>query len=1122
MEQDILGLAVVGTNSTPGGAWQYQRGSWMSKSESSQSAFPSSQVWFNFPSQLLPTKAFVLHGVDRIRFLPYPEYFWSNESSGLPFILAKVWDMSSSAFSLPLSDTLAININTDPHTDTMQSVHRPIGLFSSDIVTIQAARYGCDGVVNSGIVHDVCCVCGGTGESCAGCDGVRGSNISPDSCNICNGISSCIGCNLIPFSRTELGQCNVCDNPSNVNIQFASNSFTDCNGDCHGSALLDDCGVCSGGGTAHDFNSDMDCTGACFGGAAFDTCGDCTGPGTLLMFNENLDCTGICGGNFFEDSCGVCQLPGPAGVVKESKDCSGECFGSALTDSCGVCYGGSTNILEGSALDSCGVCYGNNSTCVGCDGEINSGHSIDRCDQCGGNNCGCFVLHKLTPNIGPIAGGTAVILEGAGFFSNDTALLGFQFNSEAPNCGAPTRFSDLSIIPIRCLFRSSDHQLSVPGFPIDQASILCMAPISISFDSFTIEVSINNGPFSVPLDFLYYNQSTITISSLSPADSLINSERTVTFLGEGFINSTSASCLIYNSHTCTGDISSPPEKGLISTPATYVGNTEVRCVMPSADVPCQVTVHLSFDGQESGRVETTSAMTIFTYHYSSPKITSVSFVEDLSGILLVFDRQVAMNNNLLILSCVEIFDEKTFSKIGEFNAVCAWENNNQESILLTLPASANLTIGSPLTFKNGVLQTRNKLYSYSITNLTSFVSQKSTQPIAVINGPGSIPFCGQVSFSGIHSQHPGYSGFEYFWSVLVKDSTIIGFSEITEYLVGLNVATSSTITLNSSLFLDSELYIVHLYVVNAPGLSSETKSIQLLKDPVPNLNIFILGASERTLRYNEDLWLQSVTMTPGCGVSYTLQFEWKLVRIVDQRRNITVVEDILTVKSSSQQIFIPSAFFTENSQYEVHVCVRFLESLSEIDTASLMLTVLPVDLAVRIHGGNRTVSSMRDLVLDARNSTISSSKLAAAPTYSWSCQVVDSLDACYNMTAIESSIPKPINLPRTNFILLPSSTLASGKAYRFTLRIEQDGRISKGEVVLSFMVPSVPIVELTTNFLNVILSEEVSLFGFVYSTTSLQIVQWQSVQGKGKKLTTNTERNTLRICEYTVNLDLPS
>ncbi|MEI2777368.1 MAG: hypothetical protein V9G19_15605, partial [Tetrasphaera sp.] len=44
-----------------------------------------------------------------------------------------------------------------------------------------------------------------------------------------------------------------------------SRCFQDCTGEWFGSAIADDCKVCSGGRSGHVFNSDRDCEGTCFG-----------------------------------------------------------------------------------------------------------------------------------------------------------------------------------------------------------------------------------------------------------------------------------------------------------------------------------------------------------------------------------------------------------------------------------------------------------------------------------------------------------------------------------------------------------------------------------------------------------------------------------------------------------------------------------------------------------------------------------------------------------------------------------------------------------------------------------------------------------------------------------------
>ncbi len=78
----------------------------------------------------------------------------------------------------------------------------------------------------------------------------------------------------------------------------------DCWGDYFGEAFLDDCGVCSGGNSGHEANSDQDCAGVCFGEAVIDDCGECTGGTTGLEFNFAMDCAGVCYGEAFENECG--------------------------------------------------------------------------------------------------------------------------------------------------------------------------------------------------------------------------------------------------------------------------------------------------------------------------------------------------------------------------------------------------------------------------------------------------------------------------------------------------------------------------------------------------------------------------------------------------------------------------------------------------------------------------------------------------------------------------------------------------------------------------------------------------------------------------------------------------
>ena len=263
---DFLGVAVVGVNVQPTqGVWQYHRGNWLINKDLSSEYNSNSSVWVNFPpsSRISQPSALLLHGNDRIRFIPNPGSYWDLRTSiNIPSIHVKLWDSTVGNLSRQ-NEISTMNINTSPFEDTLQSLTSPIGRFSDDVMRIDAARLGCDGEVNSGRVHDACCMCDGIGRACAGCDGVRGRNVQYDSCDQCGGRSMCLGCDFIPFSGTEPGQCSECITTISVvtgdtspSLLYPDYTFMDCIADCYGAALNDSCDVCSGGSTGHTFDSD--------------------------------------------------------------------------------------------------------------------------------------------------------------------------------------------------------------------------------------------------------------------------------------------------------------------------------------------------------------------------------------------------------------------------------------------------------------------------------------------------------------------------------------------------------------------------------------------------------------------------------------------------------------------------------------------------------------------------------------------------------------------------------------------------------------------------------------------------------------------------------------------------
>ncbi len=219
----------------------------------------------------------------------------------------------------------------------------------------------------------------------------------------------------------------------------------DCNGDCNGTAFIDDCENCVGGNTGLEENYAMDCAGVCFGDAMLDMNGECCGGSTGIECVIDTDNDGISDN---EDNCpdvfnefqldynqngigDVCEsltceeMDGVSSYINAScesdSDCSyygyfgdysyfnGEgwlyscCYGAVMNSGYASEYFSSYDFLwecvenfmgcdiecEGSVYS---VCV--NNTCaliscqLDCNGDCNGTAFIDDCENCVGGNTG--------------------------------------------------------------------------------------------------------------------------------------------------------------------------------------------------------------------------------------------------------------------------------------------------------------------------------------------------------------------------------------------------------------------------------------------------------------------------------------------------------------------------------------------------------------------------------------------------------------------------------------------------------------------------------------------------------------------------------------------------------------
>lgn len=809
-----------------------------------------------------------------------------------------------------------------------------------------------------------------------------------------------------------------------------------------------------------------------------------------MSFNQHLDCAGVCNGLFRADSCNVCQLPDRDDDITNHRDCSGECFGKAQLDQCGACYGGNTGQLANRTMDLCGECNGDNSTCIGCDKELSSEPlTVDSCGNCGGNECGCFKINSISPARGPRTGGTLLTIKGAGFFLNTSS-----YNPSQPNCGIPLTNSDGTAITVSCQLRANVTGEVALGsaYIVDHKTIIC-ATIDVSTfnqgtPDFNLLLSVANGPFASPVTFLYDDYSHITVHSLQPTQALTRSQTSVSFSGVNFINSTSIACLLEGFADCQSGSSSSQR-----IPAIYHSSSLISCALPSSIIPCQFKVYLSLDGQTSGRISSINSSFTFTYAHSAPKVASVHFAPGMAELIVLFDRQVELANNIL-LSCSAIFTSGTLSLLGSDAAQCDWTNTAQDEISIPLTTAASVQVNSPIEFKDNIIQTRGKRYSFTVgdTHLVSHV-RNAVKPVAVLIGPTSIPKCGPVTFTAKDSLHGGYKGFTFDWSIHTRNALTPNFLQLTAALDSLT-PTSDTISLSSDYFQQGVTYFLEVLVTNSMELSDRVTHM-LMKDSLAILQISINGPAELTLQHDKAILLESDFITNECITLPALQFQWQLQKIVDTRRmlleNQMIPSDFPTTSSS---LYIPASELEAGFSYTVTLSVK--DSSSQFTAMrSVSLTILNNILVAKIYGGNKTVFTDQFITLDARTSTLVSS-LAATVSYKWQCSLHESGAPCYNNTL---PTPQPISLPQQALINLKASDLLAGQVYNFTLVLTQGNYSSMASILIEVVRNSTAMmaVEIVTTSSEVIATNEVTIEGLVWTKVPVN-ASWECVMKVGK------------------------
>ena len=203
---------------------------------------------------------------------------------------------------------------------------------------------------------------------------------------------------------------------------------------------------------------------------------------------------------------------------------------------------------------------------------------------------------------------------------------------------------------------------------------------------------------------------------------------------------------------------------------------------------------------------------------------------------------------------------------------CHWHNTQQRQVIVELNDKSTVLPNMSIPLQNGIIRTRYVAYSkHTSGNVTVEANEKVLYPIPVIDGPQKIPYCGNLTLSGVKSYNSGPKALLYLWKVDIieaaADSSASGedsnsHSIFTEIYAGeIQECLSDEFNSNPTLSLPSDLfsvdteYKVSLTVKNFLGYMGQ-REILLRKHELPAPMVWIVGSSHQLLNQGRCLILR--------------------------------------------------------------------------------------------------------------------------------------------------------------------------------------------------------------------------------------------------------------------------
>lgn len=710
-------------------------------------------------------------------------------------------------------------------------------------------------------------------------------------------------------------------------------------------------------------------------------------------------------------------------------------------------------------------------------------------------------LIDYAPKSGPIAGGTEINVTGEGFITTGS----FRSKCRIEVAGRGSVLSGENL-----LHNETFLTCILPEIPFLTSS-------QLQGGTRMTRLTITGGPGtpSNSVEFFTYDLDQIQVRSISPTEGLVNTTNiTLSIRGQNFLDTNEITCSV---------------AGLYRVPAQYINSSFLQCQLAPFPETARVTIDVSTNGQSVANIAPlTIDSTTFTYFASPPRIQSCRLTPSYAQLLLSLDREVEIGGEQRAypatqppLSCSDIFTQSTLQGVIGLNSTCFWHNAQQRTVVVWLASDTQVQPGSIVTIQDNTIRTRyvqySRLASGSVT-ISSSIDSPQLLPLAVLEAPSVIPYCGTFTVSGAKSQYGGSRDLEYRWTVGTEydeNSTLIEDSVVASSIPR-GFTSQSVLELSSDLFNPdllgsglgsadpiniAKVFDIQLQVRNFLGFISTARISNISRAETPHPSVSIIGGELKRIRISDETLLEGciILQRNDClmqehigDVTYT----WSIVDQFD--RTIS-----LASSPHSPVLVLPPYSLEVDSEYTATLSVDFRTYSVVVSASARLLTdVELVNLKAKIRGGVRRSVRMNDTIqLDGQSSEfVNTSSVVLGIT--WRCTLIDSDESCTDRNG------QIFSFSSNGLVqLIPSGTLQPG-TYNFTLTLtliweSQDAIVVESSayqilVILPYSVPRVEFIPDTrVNLESVLVHKELILNVGIQSDLS-GVAEWTSEYVVGK------------------------